>query len=104
MRHPLAALTWAIWQSHRWGLIGLIAAIPACAALYRLPSICDSEFLRRLSFLPMVGSLFFLFVVFKCTESDRRNRSSGFPSRLFTLPVSTWMLVSCPMACAVAAV
>jgi hypothetical protein len=37
------------------------------------------------------------FVLFRFTESDRRERFTGFPSRLFTLPVRTIWLLTWPM-------
>lgn len=103
MRHPFAALIWEMWRSQRCACVSVLAAIPICAVFYRLLPMRESELLRGVSFLPMAGSLFCLFIVFRRTESDPWNRSSGFPSRLFTLPVRTWVLVTCPMACGVAA-
>src|SRR5258708_4506674 len=50
-----------------------------------------------LAYLPMGLSLFVTFVLCNFTESDRKGRFDGFPSRLFTLPVATRTLVLAPM-------
>ena len=49
-------------------------------------------------------SLFLLFVFCNFTESNRRGRRAGFPSRLFTLPVPTRTLIAAPVLFGVAAV
>ncbi|MCW5551609.1 MAG: hypothetical protein KIS67_05510 [Verrucomicrobiae bacterium] len=45
----------------------------------------------------MALSLAVIFGCLKFTESDRKQRFTGFPARLFTLPVRTWQLVIYPM-------
>ena len=49
-------------------------------------------------------SMVMVFVFFNFTEHNARQRYAGFPYRLFTLPVPTRLLVSCPMLCGVVTV
>jgi hypothetical protein len=46
-------------------------------------------------------SVLLTFALFNFTEHNSRQRYSGFPYRLFTLPVPTRLLVGCPMLCGV---
>ena len=45
----------------------------------------------------MVLSLILVMAFCNFTDRDRGKTFAGFPRRLFTLPVSTWLLVTCPM-------
>jgi len=106
MRSPALAIGWEIWQSHRRGFLAVLAAVPLGAILGRVyaESLRPGTLFHALSFLPLAASLFATFVFFNYTEADRRGRFVGFPSRLFTLPASTWLLVTCPVAFGVAAI
>ena len=45
----------------------------------------------------MVFSLFWVAAMFNYTETNPGKGWTGFPCRLFVLPVPTWVLVACPM-------
>jgi pimeloyl-ACP methyl ester carboxylesterase len=85
----------------RRGFLALALAIPACALLYQglAGPFRALEGLRHLGYLPMGFSLLLTFAFFNFTEHNSRQRYSGFPHRLFTLPVPTRLLVACPMLC-----
>jgi hypothetical protein len=106
MRSPSRAIAWEIWSARRLAFLTALAAVPSCALVYYLFSdlIQRSELLRSFSFLPMGASLLFLFVAFNYTERRSKAGFAGFPARLFTLPVATPVLVTCPMAYGVAAI
>lgn len=106
MRSPAFAIGWEIWQSHRRGFLAVLAAIPLGAILSHAfaESLRPGALFHALSFLPLAASLFATFVFFNYTEADRRGRFVGFPTRLFTLPASTWLLVTCPVVYGVAVI
>src|SRR2546421_13097225 len=99
MYAPALAIAWEIGRKNRWGFWLILAAVPAGALLYPLGAdlFRASELLRDLSTLPMIGSLIGVFGVFNYTETNSTTGLPGYPSRLFTRPVRTWLLVSCPM-------
>src|SRR5262245_56432839 len=103
MRSPAWAITWELWSGHRrmWWLI--LGAIPVSALLFRLSSrvLAESADLRLLSLLPLLLSLLLVMSIFNFTDRASSIRFAGFPERLFTLPVRTSVLVSCPMLCGV---
>jgi hypothetical protein len=106
MRSPVWAIAWEIWGGNRrlwWMMLG---AVPVCALLFRLSSrvLQESDGLRSLSFFPLLLSVLFVMSIFNFTERDRRKAFAGFPERLFTLPVRTSLLVTCPMLCGVLSV
>jgi hypothetical protein len=97
MRSPVVALTWEIWGRNR----GWILAILAITAFsWTLGSGDHSEPLME--FLGMTSFLL-LFAVFDYTEFSWDNARS-FPSRLFTLPVSSFRLVAVPVLLGVVSV
>lgn len=97
------ALLWEIWRFHRLGFLLVASVFVSCAVGYPLlpETVRGAEMFRTFCFVPMGISLASLFILFRFTESDRKERRSGFPARTFPLPISTWHLVSCPMAAAV---
>src|SRR6185295_17271587 len=98
MNSPMAALVWEQWRRNRGGYLLLTAAIVFCAVVYRLNAalIAGSEFIRFLCFQPFVISLAVVFGLIHFTETDPKGGQSGFPARLFSLPVRTSLLVGCP--------
>jgi pimeloyl-ACP methyl ester carboxylesterase len=103
---PVWAIAWEVWGARRRGFLTILAVIPVFALLYQGLSgpLHRSEGLRHLSYLPMGFSVLMVFVFFNFTEHNSRQRYAGFPYRLFTLPVATRLLVSCPMLCGVVTV
>jgi hypothetical protein len=96
---PAAALVWEICRESRFMFLAVLAAIPACAIVQQFLSESPAASKKFVDFctLPMALSLAVVFVRLKFTESDRKQQFTGFPARLFTLPVRTWQLVICPM-------
>lgn len=96
----------AIWLANRRSFVALVAAAGICGVLFRTPGLVSwsSDALNALGYIPMGLSLFLTFVFCGFNESDRKERDSGFPSRLFTLPVATRTLIAAPVLFGVAAV
>jgi pimeloyl-ACP methyl ester carboxylesterase len=101
MRSPALAIVWEIGRKNSWTFRLVFAAVPACALLYRLLAgpLRSSELLLGLSLLPLVLSLLGVFSAFNYTETSSRSGLAGYPARLFTLPVGTRLLVTCPILC-----
>jgi hypothetical protein len=109
MHAPALALSWQLWGRHRRGL----AVALACWLLFVLLTLVlpDDESLRRVlwltgwaSFLPLtLGYLIALFA-YGFDGASLEARDSGFPARLFTLPVGTRALVGWPMLLGAAAI
>jgi len=113
MHSPALAIAWSLWARHRAGHAVVLAAIPLCAVLYRVFGALIPErrteaqdFLHELplTVLPMVLSLIWVLYVFAQTENDAKKGFTGFPLRMFALPVGTRFLVTCHMAYGVAAI
>jgi hypothetical protein len=103
---PGLTLARGIWLANRCGFLGVIAAVLVLALGYRLAGAAAWERGTQdaSSYLPMGFSIFLIFVFCNFTESDRRARFTGFPSRLFAYPVPTRTLVAAPILFGVAAV
>src|SRR5438309_4759895 len=106
MHSPALAIAWEIWTARRRAFLALLAAVPACAALFHVLAgpLRQSDLLHGFSLLPMILSIFCLFVLFNYTDTGRKERLAGFPAHLFARPVRTRMLVTCPIVTGVAAV
>src|SRR5437870_1562925 len=106
MRSPILALTWEMWAAHRRGYQILLGLLATCAILFHAVagSLQRSEWFQGLSLVPMILSLGAVLFLCSHTESDAAGRSIGFPSRLFRLPVPTFVLVTCPMVIGVMAI
>ena len=110
MRSPITALTWEIWQRNRriaWLVIGIILF----GWLFNLvlpdhfrASVAGRERLMTVNGMLTVASLLLVFRVFTYTEFNPQKDWTGFPYRLFALPVATWRLVVLPMSLGIAAV
>ena len=57
----------------------------------------DVDTISGIICLWMVFSLFWVVAMFNYTETNPGKGWTGFPCRLFVLPVPTWVLVACPM-------
>lgn len=96
---PAAALAWEIYRPQRAAFVTLAGVMVVCAG-YRwlVPGIAAMNGWFPDCCILLLGlSLAAAFVLFKFTESERRERFTGFPSRLFTLPVRTVSLLTWPM-------
>ncbi len=109
MRAPLAALVWEIWRRRRVSAYVVVACV-AFSALVNdliLPHVVlTADDLGNFSpffGILMVVSFLFVMGIFNYTENSSREWS-GFPYRLFVLPIPTWQLVLLPMVLGVVAV
>ena len=102
-RRPELALMGAFWQVNRRAFLTLtgVLLLAAAAAHAWSPTLRGSEVARTVAYMTFGLSLFCVFGFANFTESDRRGRRAGFPSRLFTLPVSTLGLVTWPLVAAI---
>ena len=98
-RRPAIALAWEIYQPQRAAFGTLFGLLFFCAGYRWLVPGADAMdgWFPNCCVLLLGLSLAASFILFKFTESDRRARFTGFPSRLFTLPVRTIWLLTWPM-------
>lgn len=99
MRAPVMMLAREIWwRNYKYACLSL-GTIP-CYFLFYLnvhDRIHDANTLEALSVVWMMFSLFWGVAMFNYTETNPGKGWTGFPCRLFVLPVPTWVLVACPM-------
>ena len=95
---PAVALAWEIYRPQQAAFLSLIALMVLCAGYRWLAQGAGRDGWFPECCVVLLGlSLAACFVLFKFTESDRRERFTGFPSRLFTLPIRTIWLLTLPM-------
>jgi hypothetical protein len=114
VRSPITAVIWEIWNRSRtlvWFLLGMVTACCVYnAALHE--TIRASQADRLATGVPLLlgilnvnltlGSVLLTLVILSYTEFNPHKGSTGFPHRLFVLPVTSFQLVAVPMAVAVA--
>jgi hypothetical protein len=108
MRSPTTALLWEIWRQHRW----TVAVIALLTVAGRLVDFLDTGsraghagaesspltiLLAMIAFLLLLG-------VFNYTESSGDRGLGRFPRRLFTLPVTSFRLVTVPLLAGIASI
>jgi hypothetical protein len=110
MRSPIAALTWEIFRRNR-RTIWVIAAIILSAWVFNLcfasefrSTVSQNRQLLTINCLLMVASVLLVFSVFNYTEFNPQKEWTGFPYRLFALPVTALTLIAVPMLLGVAGV
>ncbi len=112
MRSPAAALAWEFHQRHRLGLIALFAYAVALV-LIKLTvlepgeplNLDDSHALAAVVMVPLSTTFMYFLGVFSFGfDGDLTARQSMYPSRLFTLPITTRALAGWPMLYGVLAV
>src|SRR5436190_8128575 len=96
MRSPAQAITWEICRRNRWALLLAFGLIPF-SALLRLMVGPGHEMINVLQVFSIVATFTSLVWAFSYTANDVRGSFSGFPSWMYTLPMSTSALVLCPM-------
>jgi hypothetical protein len=94
MNSPARAIAWELWSRNRWATTTVAVAIPLLAVVN---SSWLGEWFRIAEVLLFFFSITTLIWTFCCVEPDARGRHAGFPSRAFTLPLSTIGLVGVPM-------
>src|SRR5262245_46345923 len=96
MHAPALALTREFWARHRLGLSGVVALVLGFAlhcAIEPLPA--QSAAGSSLWFI--MGLCYVIGVFAYGFDGKLESAESGFPARLFLLPVRTWALVAWPM-------
>jgi hypothetical protein len=106
MHSPTLALAWQLWGRHRLGLAAVLLYLLATAVVFNaLPAGTLEDRHGALMSIQFVIALIYVAAVFAYGfESRLEARESGFPTRLFTLPVRTGVLVGWPMLQGMAAV
>ncbi|HEY2380421.1 MAG TPA: hypothetical protein VGK48_04495 [Terriglobia bacterium] len=102
MRSPLTALAWEIWRKNRgwaWLIIGMILFGRIWMAV--VPNVYVNGGVPTLLFLI---SHLFVFGLLNYTETNPQRQAAGFPERLYTLPVSSAVLVAVPTVFAVVSI
>jgi hypothetical protein len=106
MHSPALALAWQLWGRHRLGLAVVAAALLTCATLsHALPADTWDRTHAALCTMQFVFALLYVAAAFAFGfECQLEAKESGFPARMFTLPVRTGVLVGWPMLQGMAAV
>lgn len=104
MRTPAAAIAWEFRQRHRLGAIAVLATLLALGGIRIavLTTEAHLEFhditLALLVPLPLAGTFLYLLALFTFGISgDLAARESMYPTRMFTLPISSAALAGWPM-------
>lgn len=106
MRSTVVTLAWDIWIRNRT-LVRLAIGIGVFAFLinFVLPDIRESKpDAGLLNFHLAAAAMFLILAIFSYTEFNPQRGTSGFPHRLFVLPVTTFRLVAVPMILGVAVI
>src|SRR5437879_1354452 len=99
MHSPMMALAWQHWWRHRVGLAVVLLSLFPLAVFVRLRAVGDPTAMQAYlsSFLFFIALVYVAAVFAFGFETKLEGRESGFPIRLFTLPVRTVVLVGWPM-------
>ena len=106
MRSTIVTLAWDIWLRNRT-LVRLAIGIVVFAFLVNLvfPDIRESKpDAGLLNFHLAAAAIFLILAIFSYTEFNTQRGTTGFPHRLFVLPVTTFQLVAVPMISGVAVI
>jgi hypothetical protein len=106
MHSPTLALSWQLWGRHRRALAAFLLYLIGTAVVFNaLPAGTVEDWHGGLLSIQFVLGLIYVAAIFAYGfESRLEAPESGFPARLFTLPVRTSMLVGWPMLQGMAAV
>jgi hypothetical protein len=96
MNAPAVALGWELWWRHRWGLAAVVALVAGFAA-YSAAVPVSGQFVSAGSIWFVMGLAYVVGVFAYGFEARLEAAESGFPARLFVLPVRTRVLVGWPM-------
>src|SRR2546425_1176276 len=110
MKRAIGGLIWEMWRRNR-PLAGLAPGVMLFAWLLNRwvgASLRASEqgrdWLLTINWVLAVGSFSLVFGFFNYTEFDPQKERHGFPSRLFVLPLPSWLLILVPMSLGLASV
>jgi hypothetical protein len=84
------------WGRHRWGLPAVVALVAAFALVCAIAPLSENVASVNSMWLGM-GLCYVIGVFAYGFEGRLESAESGFPARLFVLPVRTWVLVAGPM-------
>lgn len=112
MRSPAVALAWEFRQRHRWGLIAVAGYLLVVAIIKllildpgQLVELDDAHSFAAVVVVPLTVTFTYFLAVFSFGHSgDLAARQSIYPTRLFTLPVTSAALAGWPMVYGAAAV
>jgi len=93
MRSPASAIVWEIWRKNRWGFLVVFGSF-LCGLAVRFFDRPEDEVLQLTAGTAMVACFVVTFAIFSCAESGVQ---VSFPTRTFTLPVRTQLLVNGPI-------
>jgi hypothetical protein len=99
MHSPTRAIAWQLWARHRvWIISGLAYFLLAAICCHALPHTPPYLNIRQAIAFPLILVPLGLMIIFVFgTNVDVAARESTFPSKMFTLPVRTSLLVLWPM-------
>jgi len=93
MRSPASAIVWEIWRKNRWGFWVVLGSF-LCGLAVRFFDRPEDEVLQLTAGTAMVACFVVTFAIFSYAESGVQ---VSFPTRTFTLPVHTGLLVNGPI-------
>jgi hypothetical protein len=103
MLRPITALLWEMSRRRR-GNVFVLAALMLFALVFKfslpdrfLQTETGLDLFHHISALLMVASVACVFAIFNFTESSPEKEWTGFPYRLFVLPLPTFLLVALPL-------
>jgi hypothetical protein len=105
MRSPALAIAWEFRQRHRWGMIAVAGYLLVVAAIKllildtgQIVKLEDPESFAAVVMGPLVATFTYFLSVFSFgLAGDLAARHSIYPTRLFTLPMTTGALAGWPM-------
>ena len=97
MNSPAQAIAWEIWRKFRWVFCCCAAVIPIAALAHLAFGRAFPELVGFFEGTAMLLSVSALIVIFSFCEVDEKRKTTGFPTRLFVLPIGTFKLVTLPI-------
>lgn len=104
MRSPAAAILWEFRRRHRWGLLavaGYLLVLATVGLLISKPGESvklDEEGFAFTVIVPLAATFMYFLAIFSFgLAGDLAGRDSIYPSRMFTLPVTSAALAGWPM-------
>jgi len=104
MRSPAAAFAWEFGRRHRWGFIAFVVYFTVLATInvfflgHRRVDFDNVQTFALAVVVPLATSFIYFLAVFSYgLAGDLAARQSMYPTRLFTLPVTTNALAGWPM-------
>src|SRR5437773_1357321 len=108
MNSPVISIAWELLARKRWATALVALSFPVCYSINSLwPNVVwaaknpetggmEGGWFMPLEFITFLLAITTLFWLFSYAEPDRAGRQSGFPARMFPLPLRTVQLVAIP--------